>query len=102
MLLAVKTGAVTKPEASLAIGLLAFVPVSAKVPLAPLAGAVKVTRTPLIGVPDSETVTFRLVGKAVSTIVCCPSPAVIAILKFASTAPISTVVFTTRGKPGPR
>jgi hypothetical protein len=75
----VNTGAVTNPDPSLAIGLLAFVLVSAKVPLAPLGGAVKVTDTPLIGLPDSETVAFRLVGKAVPTIVCCASPAVIAI-----------------------
>jgi hypothetical protein len=78
VLLAVNTGAVTNPDPSLAIALLAFVPVSAKVPLAPLGGAVKVTGTPLRAVPDSETVTFRLVGKAVPTIVCCASPAVIA------------------------
>ena len=56
MLLAVKTGAPTTPEALLTIGLLTLVPVSAKVPLAPLAGAVKVTDTPLIGLPDSVTV----------------------------------------------
>jgi hypothetical protein len=76
----VKTGAVTNPDASLTIALLTFVLVSAKVPLAPLPGAVKVTDTPLIGLPDSETVAFRFVVNAVPTIACCASPAVTAIL----------------------
>lgn len=97
-----KTGAVTSPDPLLTIGLLTLVPVSAKVPLAPAAGAVKVTETPAIGLPDSDTVAFRLVAKAVPSVALCGVPAVAVIVQFNSTAPISTVVFTTRGKPGPR
>ena len=49
VLLAVKVGAVATPSALVAA--VAEFPLPAKVPLAPLAGAVKVTLTPLTGSP---------------------------------------------------
>jgi hypothetical protein len=49
------------------------------VPLAPAAGAVKVTDTPFIGLPDSVTVACNAVAKAVPTVVLCVVPAVAAI-----------------------
>jgi hypothetical protein len=79
-LFAVKVGAVATPLPLVAIALLTFVPVSAKVPLAPLAGAVNVTGTPLIGLPDSDTVASRSVAKAVPTVALCGVPAVAAIM----------------------
>ena len=52
-----------------------------KVPLGPLAGFVKVTSTPLIGVtPDSETVACKGFAKAVPLIVLWGVPPVAVIL----------------------
>ena len=52
----------------------------AKVPLAPLPGAVKVTETPLTGFPDSVTVAARLVAKALPTAVLWGVPALAVIV----------------------
>jgi hypothetical protein len=45
-------------------------------PLAPLPGAVKVTGIAFCGVPDSVTVAFSAVAKAVLMVVLCGVPAV--------------------------
>jgi hypothetical protein len=71
--LAVNAGAVATPLA--AVVAVAGLP-PAKVPLAPLAGGVNVTRTPATGLPDSATVAWRFVGKTVFTVVLCGVPAV--------------------------
>jgi hypothetical protein len=73
MPLAVKAGAVATPLA--AVVAIAGLP-PANVPLAPLAGGVKVTETPATGLPDSATAACRLVGKTVFTAVLCGVPAV--------------------------
>jgi hypothetical protein len=55
-----------------------LVPVLAKVPLAPLAGAVKVTLTLGIGLPlESSAVTFKGFENATLGGACCPSPSTI-------------------------
>jgi hypothetical protein len=56
------------------------VPEPANVPLAPAPGAVKVTETPLMGMPDSETVASSAAAKAVPTAVLCGVPAVAVIM----------------------
>src|SRR5215472_5918278 len=62
MLLAVKTAEVATPEAFVT----AVVTPPANVPLAPLAGAAKVTVTPFTGLfPESGTVAWSCAGKAV-------------------------------------
>src|SRR5260370_14170119 len=76
MLLAVKTGAVATPWAFVAA---VFTP-PANVPLAPLAGAAKVTIAPLTGLfTESFTVACSGVGKAVLAPVLCGVPAVAAM-----------------------
>jgi hypothetical protein len=75
--LATNAGAVAMP--------LAFVGAAAllepeNVPVAPLAGAVNVTTTPLTGFPDASfTVACKGVANAVFTLVLCGLPAVAAI-----------------------
>jgi hypothetical protein len=78
-LFAVKVEAVATPLPSVET-VSVFVPEPANVPLAPAPGAVKVTETPLMGMPDSDTVASRSVGKAVPTAVLCGVPAVAAIM----------------------
>ncbi len=51
----------------------------AKVPLAPVAGAVKVTVTPLVGTPPVVTVAPSLVANAVLTVAVCGVPLVAAM-----------------------
>jgi len=51
----------------------------AKVPLAPDAGAVNVTVTPLVGVPPVVTVATSGFVNAVLTVVLCPDPLVTTI-----------------------
>ena len=51
-----------------------------KVAVGSLAGAVKVTNTPLIGLPDSDTVACSGFAKAVPTTALCGVPPVAAIL----------------------
>ena len=48
----------------------------AKVPLAPEAGAVKVTVTPLVGVPPVVTVATRGAANAEPAVAVCPDPLV--------------------------
>lgn len=77
--LAVKAGAVATPLESVFTCVVA--PPPAKVPLAPLAGAVKVTVAPLTRFPPlSFTVAFKAVGKAVVTGALCGVPAVAMML----------------------
>lgn len=72
-----KTAAVATPEAFVVA---VFKPL-AKVPLAPLAGAVNVTVVPAIGLPYwSVKVAASWVAKAVFTVVVCGVPALAAIL----------------------
>ncbi len=62
MALAVKVEAVATP-AEVVVTVVTLLDVAAKVPLAPLAGAVKVTVTPCMGLENwSTTDTFRLVA----------------------------------------
>ena len=68
--------------------------VFAKVPLAPLAGAMKMTETPLTGLPDSVTVAARLVAKGLLTVVLWGVPALAVIAKLASNEPMSTAAPT--------
>jgi hypothetical protein len=75
--LAVNTGAVATP---LAFVVAVFTP-PAKVPLAPLPGAVKVTVTPLTGLPpESLTVACSCVANAVLMVALCGVPAVAVML----------------------
>jgi hypothetical protein len=55
----------------------------AKVPLAPLAGAVKVTTTPLVGDPPVVTVATRGAANAVLTTALCGVPLVAVIVSAA-------------------
>src|SRR6185369_8069453 len=72
VLLAVKVGAVATPPA-----LVATLGEPPKVPLAPLAGATKSTRTPGTGLlNESSTVALRAVENAVLMIALCGVPAV--------------------------
>lgn len=74
---AVKTGGVARPDA---LVVAVFTP-PAKVPLAPLAGGVNVTVTPLTGLlKESFTVACSCTAKAVLTVALCGVPAVAAIL----------------------
>ena len=76
--MAVKVGEVALPEPSVVT--VAEVPPPAKVPLAPLAGAVNTTVTPLAGFPPkSFTVATKGAAKAVLTCVDCPLPLVAVI-----------------------
>src|SRR5258708_36709040 len=73
MLLAVKTGAFATPCALVTA---VFIP-PANVPLAPLAGAVKATVTPLIGLPAASfTVACSCVANAVLMVALWGVPAV--------------------------
>lgn len=77
VVLAVKTGAVATPDAFV---IAMFTP-PAKVPLAPLAGAVKVTVTPLMGLLEgSLTVAWNCVANAVLTVAVCGVPPVAVML----------------------
>jgi hypothetical protein len=77
MLFAVKVGAVALPLLSLVtVTTFGVGDPPVNVPLAPLEGAVKVTNTPLMPKPDSDTLTSKSVGNAVSTVVLCGVPAV--------------------------
>jgi len=77
MLLAVNTGAVATP---LAFVVAVFTP-PAKVPLAPLVGAVNVTTTPLTGLlAASVTVAWSCVANAVLIAVLCGVPPVAVML----------------------
>src|SRR5713101_3827192 len=77
ILLAVKTGAVATPWAFVVA---VFTP-PANVPLAPLAGAVKVTVTPFTGLFEASfTVACRSVANAVLVFVLCGVPPVAVIL----------------------
>ena len=68
--------------------------------LGPLAGAVKVTGTPLVGFPDSSvTVAFNNVPNAELIGALCGVPAVALIAKFNSTAPMSRRPAITRLRP---
>jgi hypothetical protein len=72
VVLAVKAGAVAMP-----LALVVAVPALAKLPLAPLAGAVKVTVAPeMTLLKVSFTVACKAVVKAVLTVADCPLPAV--------------------------
>jgi hypothetical protein len=95
VLLAVKTADVATPWALV----VAVVSPPANVPLAPLAGAVKVTATPLTGLLEASlTVACSCVANAVFTVALCGVPAVAAMLagapaklvseKFAEVAPV--------------
>jgi hypothetical protein len=76
----VNTGEVATPLA-LVVAVVVFVLLSAKVPLAPLAGAVKVTTTPLTGCdPLSRTVATRGAENADSTVAVCGVPLVAVIV----------------------
>jgi hypothetical protein len=76
--LAVNTGAVATPEALVVT--IAVLDPPANVPLAPLAGAVKVTVAPETAFPNaSVTVAARLVAKAVWMAALCGVPAVAVI-----------------------
>ncbi len=76
MVLAVKAAAVATPSA---LVVAVFTP-PAKVPLAPLAGALKVTVTPDTGLPKASfTVAARFVANAVLTVAVCGVPAVAVI-----------------------
>ena len=77
--MAVKVDAVATPL-PLVETVSVFVPDPANVPLAPEAGAVKVTETPAIGMPDSDTVASRAVANAVPIAVLCGVPAVALIM----------------------
>jgi hypothetical protein len=85
--LAVKIGAIATP-----LGLVWAVAVvdPAKVPLAPLPGAVNVTVTPLTGVPPLVTVACNAVPKAVVTAVLCPLPPLLVITDTAPAPPSDT------------
>jgi hypothetical protein len=94
--LAVKTAEVATP---LALVVAVFTP-PANVPLAPLAGGVKVTNTPLTGLfPESVTVATKGAANAVLIAVLCPEPLVTATFaaapallvseKFAEVAPVA-------------
>src|SRR5258708_4733496 len=77
MLLAVKTGAFATPCALVTA---VFIP-PANVPLAPLAGAVKATVTPLIGLPAASfTVACSCVANAVLMVALWGVPAVAVML----------------------
>src|SRR5436190_22658678 len=71
MELAVNAGAVATPLASVATVVL-----PENEPLAPFAGAAKVTRTPLLGIPDSFTVACKGAAKTLPTVADCGVPAV--------------------------
>jgi hypothetical protein len=94
--LAVKTADVATP---LALVVAVLIP-PANVPLAPLAGGVNVTTTPLTGLlPASVTVATKGAANAVLIAVLCPEPLVTATLaaapalfvseKFAEVAPVA-------------
>src|SRR5262249_19589499 len=102
VLFAVKTGAVATPDA---LVVAVFTP-PAKVPVAPLFGAVKVTVTPLTGLlNESITVACSWMAKAVLTVALCGVPAVAVIVgvaparfvseKFAAVPTPETVAETT-------
>src|SRR6202166_3345708 len=76
--LALNTGEDATPLAFV-VTVVVFVPVSAKVPLAPPAGAANVTKTPLVGDPPVVTVATRGAAKAVLIVVVCGVPPVAAI-----------------------
>jgi hypothetical protein len=77
VLLAVNAGAVATPPL---LVVAVFTPL-AKVPLAPVVGAVKVTVTPLTGLlPASFTVTCSPVANAVLIVALCGVPPVAAML----------------------
>ena len=75
---ALKAAAVATPPASV-VAVVLPAPVSANVPLAPVAGAVKVTTTPLAGDPFFVTVTTRGTAKAPSIAWLCGVPLVAVI-----------------------
>ena len=94
--MAVKTPEVATPFAPV----VAVFPPGAKVPLAPAAGGVNVTMTPLTGLPPlSVTVATNGAAKAVLIVVLWPdpvvavtfaaAPAVLVIAKFAEVAPVA-------------
>jgi hypothetical protein len=90
--LAVNTGAVATPL--LLVVAVAVAPVPANVPLAPLAGAVNVTVTPLKGLlPASFTVACSAVVNAVLTVALCGVPAVAVTLAGAPPPPASAAPF---------
>src|SRR6267143_1330194 len=70
--LAVNAGAVATPLAFVVA--VAVVTLPGNAPLAPLDGAVKVTVTPVIGLPDSVTVAWSRAPKAVLIGVLCSVP----------------------------
>ena len=75
--LAVNTGEVANP----ALLVIAVFPEQAKVPLAPLVGALKVTSTPDTGSPEeSFTVAARALAKALATVALCGVPLVAAMV----------------------
>ena len=67
-------GAVATPL--LLVAATALVDGPGKIPLAPLAGAVKVTAVPFCGLPDSVTVALSAVLKAELMVALCGVPAV--------------------------
>lgn len=78
VLSAVKVGEVAMPEAS--VDTVTEAPPPAKLPLAPLAGAVNVTLAPLTGLPpESFTVATRGAAKAELTVAVWPPPLVAVI-----------------------
>src|SRR5260370_1213493 len=99
---AVNTGDVATPLPLMAT--LVMITLPGNVPLAPLAGAVSVTRSPETGSPKAPlTVSNKGELKAGVMTVLCGVPLVAEIVKPRdSNAPISTVVLTTRAKPRPR
>ena len=74
VLLAVKVGAVAAPL--LSVLTVAVVTLPGNVPLVPLDGAVNVTGKPLFVSPDSVTVAFSAIPKAVLMTADCGVPAV--------------------------
>ena len=104
MALAVKVGAVATPEL-LVVAVVVLVPVPVKVPLAPEAGAVKVTVAFATGLLlASTTFACKAVVKAVETVALCGVPAVAEMVaaaparlvreKFAGVATPETVAAT--------
>src|SRR5215467_14935471 len=86
VVLAVKTAAVATPEAFV----VAVVTPPAKVPLAPLPGAAKVTTAPLTGLlNESLTVTCSCVANAVLTVALCGVPAVAVMVEAEPTRLVS-------------
>ena len=79
MVFAVNTDEVATPLASV-VAVVTLLPVSAKVPLAPVAGAVNVTTKPEFGTPPVVTVATNGLVKAAVTTALCPDPLVTVIV----------------------